>query len=181
MSLFMSKVPSSAPRVIEPDKGDSRRFQLHSGQNRRIAPITKPQADPLFNLSDFCILERPPLERNGTNRSERDERGILSKLPLIGKRKEPLSPLEDFLGDSSETSCSLRPRKVARFSHAMKKVASSTQIPLESPLETSSSSVNLTHVQPCESLEVTGVQGAPSRRTFTNPFEAFLTPTKCVN
>ena len=156
MSVVMAKVSSSAPGVTEPGKGDPQRFQTDSSEHRRVIFIDKAQADPLSNLSDFRILGRAPLKGDVANRSERDEAGgSLSKLPSTGKRKEPSSPLDDLLPDSSESSRAespLAPRKVARISHAIKKVANPTKLSCEPSPEISSTSV---YLSPYSKLRVT--------------------------
>ena len=145
MSVIMAKVPSSALGVTEPGQGDSRRFQIDSNEHRRVVSIKRTQADPLSCLSDAGILEHAPLKRKVANRSERDEaESTLSRLASLGKRKEPSPSLDDLLGDSSESSRADSPlplRKVARISHAIKKVASPSKVPHEAPLEIGSSSV----------------------------------------
>lgn len=141
MSVVMSNVPSSASMVTEPGRGDPP-FQIDSRENRSSIPIQNAQSNTLPKHSDICILECAPLDRNVANRSERDEAGnSISGLPSLGKRKEPSPPLDELLDDSSESSRAdspLPPRKVAKISHARKRV---TKLTRESPLEASSSSM----------------------------------------
>jgi len=152
MSVVMVQVPSSTPVATEPGKGDPR-FQIDSSKNRGVVSIKTAQVDTLSKRSDTCILECAPLKWNVANRPERDEAGnSISNLPTLGKRKEPSSPLDDLLDDSSESSRAdspLRPRKVARTSHAPKNVASPT--PREPLLGTSSSSA---YSCPCSKPQV---------------------------
>lgn len=154
MSMVMAKVPSSPLRVTEPGQGDPQHFQIESNEHRRVISIKSTQESPLPNLSDTGILEHAPLKRNIW--PERDEaESTLSKLVSLGKRKEPSPPLDDLLGDSSESSRAdspLPPRKVARISHAIKKVAGPTKLSHEVPLETNPSGV---YPCPCSKLCVT--------------------------
>jgi hypothetical protein len=41
MSMVMANIPSSAPMVTEPGKGDPQRFQIDSSENRRVISIEK--------------------------------------------------------------------------------------------------------------------------------------------
>jgi len=136
----MTSVSSSAPGVTEPGQGDPRRFQIGSSEHRRVVSIKAAQTDPPSSHSDSCILRLAPLKWNVPNCSERGgAESSLSKLRSLGKRKEPSSPLDNLLGDSSESSRAdspLPPRKVARISHDI----NPTRLPYESPPETSSSS-----------------------------------------
>jgi len=141
MSVVMSNVPSSTSVVTEPGRGEPP-FQIDSSENRCAMSIQNVQADTLSKHSDIRILECAPLNRNV---AERDEAGTsISELPSLGKRKEPSSPLDELLDCSSESSRAdspLPPRKVARISHALKRVINPTKPPRDSLLEASSSSM----------------------------------------
>jgi hypothetical protein len=183
MSVVIANVPSSTSLVTEPGRGDAP-FQMDSSENRCAIPIQNAQAGTLSKHSDICILEYAPLKRNPDNRSERDEAGYsISELPSPGKRKERSSPLDEVLDDSSESSRAdspLPPRKVARISHALKRVTSPNKTSRESPLEASSSSMYSFPLSQLRVIRVAGIPVATSGGIFTNPFEAFLNPNKCV-
>lgn len=145
MSVVMANVPSSASVVTEPVSGDLRPFHIDSSKNQRVVSIQSAPETTLSKHSDIRILECAPLERSVANLSERGEAGTsILKLPSLGKRKEPSSPLDDLLDDTSESSRAdspLPPRKVARVSHTLKKVVDPTKLARGSLLEASSSSM----------------------------------------
>ncbi len=144
MSVVMANVPSSASMVTEPGSGDLRPFQIDSSKNQCVVSIQNAPEITLPKQSDICILECAPLERSVANRSDRGEAGNnILKLPSLGKRKEPSSPLDELLDYSSESSRAdspLPPRKIVRVSHTLKKVANPTKLAHGSLLEASSSS-----------------------------------------
>lgn len=145
MSMVMPNAPSSASVVTEPGSGGLPPFQIDSNENQLVVSIQNIPESTLSEHSDICILECAPLKRTVAKRSERDEAGNnVPELSSLGKRKEPSSPLDEFLDDSSESSRAdspLPPRKVARVSHALKRVANQTKLPRGSHLEASSSSM----------------------------------------